>query len=84
MTINPTIQDTVLSQLAETATVTPDSEHGNHVVLTEGMVDVGGVIALVLEHAAHVVETHRHLGEFAATPAELATELRRQATEARQ
>jgi hypothetical protein len=79
-----TVEQIVLSQLGETATAVPDIEHGLHTVQVDGLVDVGGIVALVLEHAAHVVDTHRHLGEFAATPAELATELRRQATEARQ
>lgn len=47
------------SQLQETATAVPDPEHGPHVMAVDGLVDVGAIVGLVLEQAAHIVDTYR-------------------------
>lgn len=54
--------DDFMSQLAETATVTIDPEHGTTGVHVDGLVDVNALVGHALAHAAHVVRHARIVG----------------------
>jgi hypothetical protein len=51
-----TLIELLQSQLSETATAVPDPEHGEHVMAVDGLIDLGALAALVLEHAADIVD----------------------------
>lgn len=82
-----TIIELIESQLQETATAVPDPEHGTHVMAVDGLVDVGAIVGLVLEHAAYIVDTyripHRSGRTLAALPHETRNHLIALAKEAR-
>ncbi len=86
--LDPTLIDLFLSQVGETATVSVDPEHGTHLVNVDGIVDLNALVALAMEHAAHVVRTHHVIrvpnGPIVRPlPSELALEFNRRAKEAR-
>jgi hypothetical protein len=78
-----------LIELRRHTTVTPDVELGYRAAQVDGTVDVGALMALVLERAADVVNAARHIGTVenggkVATPMEAAHELKRQAKDHRE
>jgi hypothetical protein len=54
-----TLIELLQSQLSETATAVPDPEHGEHVMAVDGLIDLGALVGLVLEHAADIADTYR-------------------------
>ncbi|BDZ51740.1 hypothetical protein GCM10025867_39810 [Frondihabitans sucicola] len=78
------LTDSLVAQLSVEARVTCDPTGRDGVVAVAGDVHVGTLAAIVLDHAAEVVMAARYLGTVAApgraaTPHEIAAELRRQA-----
>jgi hypothetical protein len=57
--ITKPLVDDFMSQLAETATITVDPEHGTTGVHIDGLVDVNALVGHALAHAAHVVRHAR-------------------------
>lgn len=79
----------MLIELRRHATVTPGDELGYRAAQVDGTIDVGALMALVLERAADVVNAARYIGTVenggrVATPMEAARELKRQAKEHRE
>lgn len=86
--LDPTLIDLFLSQAGETAQVSVDPEWGTHMVAIEGTIDLNAMVALAMDHAAHVVRTHHVIRKQGGpivrpTPSEFAMEFIRRAKEAR-